>query len=309
MSVSYLVTVYQKAKFLPTVLAAIVEERAGTGGEIIVIDDGSTDGSAQILDDFAAGGADITIVHQANAGVAAATNRAIRIAREPFVRLVDGDDIIAPNSTHVLLAVLEETGCGLAYGDIDEYDFGLTYRDLPRADTGGGFGVHPDPLAGMLKSQLFVVSAMLGRREVLLSALPLPEHYSHQDVSLGLRVAQANRIAHVSTLCCSMASNAATHGTDRITGSMARMYRDTARIIREMLGDWPLKYRGLAVRRNASRAFLYARRHIPGSRARCVALLLIRGLGYLPLPALFPRLMDFVAETYAPALRDPKSFP
>jgi len=45
-SVSYLVTVYQKAKFLPTVLAAIAEERAGTGGEIIVIDDGSTDGSA-----------------------------------------------------------------------------------------------------------------------------------------------------------------------------------------------------------------------------------------------------------------------
>ncbi len=309
MSVSYLVTVYQKAKFLPTVLAAIVAERAESGGEIIVIDDGSTDGSAQILDDFAAGCADVTIVHQTNAGVAAATNRALRIAREPFVRLVDGDDIIAPNSTRVMLQALEASGCGCVYGDIDEYDMGLTYHDLPRADTGGRFDIQADALAGMLKNQLFVVSAMLARREVLLSAVPLPEHYSHQDVALGLRLATATRIAHVPALCCSMASNAATSGSVRITGSMARMYRDTARITREMLGDWPVKYRGMAVRRNASRAFLYARRHMPGSGARCVALLLVRGLAYLPVPALFPRLMDFVAESYAPALRDPRSFP
>ncbi len=310
MTVSYLVTVYQKAKFLPTVLAAIAEERAATGGEIIVIDDGSTDGSGRILDDFVATGAGITVVHQANAGVAAGTNRALRAAREPFVRLIDGDDIIAPNSTDALLRAVKASGCGCVYGDIDEYEMGLTYRDLPRADAGGRFEVHPDPLAGMLKSQLFVVSAVLGRREVLLSAVPLPEQYSHQDVSLGLRLATATRIAHVPVLCCSMVSNAASGGTaGRITGSMARMYRDTARITREMLDDWPLKYRGQAVRRSALRALLYARRHIPGSQTRCAALLMIRCLGYLPLPALFPRFMDFVAETYAPALRDPKSFP
>jgi len=195
------------------------------------------------------------------------------------------------------------------YGDIDEYNMGLTYRDLPRADASVGFQVHADPLAGMLRTQLFVVSAMLCRRDVLLAAVPLPEHYSHQDVSFGLHLATATRIAHVPALCCSMASNAASGGAARITGSMARMYRDTTRITREMLGDWPLKYRGLAVRRSALRALLYARRHIPGSRARCTVLMLIRVLGYLPVPALFPRLMDFVAETYAPALRDPQSFP
>lgn len=309
MTVSYLVTVYQKAKFLPTVLAAIAEERAATGGEIIVIDDGSTDGSGRILDDFAATGAGITIVHQANAGVAAATNRALRTAREPFIRLIDGDDIITPNSTLVLLDALKRSGCGCVYGDSDEYDLGLTYRDLPRSDA-GVYEIHPDRLAGMLRKQLFVVSVMLGRRDVLQSAVPLPERYSHsQDMSLGLKLATATGIAHVPAICCYMASNAALSGTDRLSGSMGRMYCDTTRITQELFANWPLKYRGLAVRRCALRALLYARRHIPHSRARCAALLMIRCLGYLPLPALFPRFMDFVAETYAPTLRDPKSFP
>src|SRR5260370_908188 len=86
MTVSYVLTVYNKAAYLPAVLAAVAAERQSTGGEIVIVDDGSTDGSSEILDGFARGGVDITVLHQGNKGVVSATNAGLRTARLPYIR-------------------------------------------------------------------------------------------------------------------------------------------------------------------------------------------------------------------------------
>src|SRR4051794_34728172 len=52
MTVSYVLTVYNKAAFLPAVLSAVMKERAVSGGEIVIVDDGSIDGSSILLDEF-----------------------------------------------------------------------------------------------------------------------------------------------------------------------------------------------------------------------------------------------------------------
>lgn len=62
--------------------------------ECVCVDDGSTDGSARILDDYARRDSRFRVIHQANAGVAAARNRALDFVLGDFVIFLDGDDVL-----------------------------------------------------------------------------------------------------------------------------------------------------------------------------------------------------------------------
>ena len=115
-SVSYVATVYNKKSFLEQVLGAIEAEWQETGGEIILVDDGSTDGSLELLNDFK-GGRDNIVVHTGpNRGPAAATNIGFNGASCRYLRFVDGDDIICRGSTQKLMAALRAHDVGFAYG-------------------------------------------------------------------------------------------------------------------------------------------------------------------------------------------------
>lgn len=60
--------------------------------EIICVDDGSTDNSSKILEEFQAKDARIKIIHQKNLGLSAARNSALEIAQGEYVGFVDSDD-------------------------------------------------------------------------------------------------------------------------------------------------------------------------------------------------------------------------
>jgi glycosyltransferase involved in cell wall biosynthesis len=305
-SVSFVVTVYNKARFLPRVLTAVAAEREQTGGEIVIVNDGSTDASATILEEFAGQQRDIRVLHQENRGVAAATNMVVNAARQPFIRLVDGDDIIATGSTRQLLHALIVSQSGYAFGDHATYDPGVSLAEVPRIDPDCRFEIVADPLAQIIRQSLFVPSSTLGRKAVYDIVLPLPEQYrTSQDYALGLRVAQATLLVQVHQTCCYLPCNA----PGRLSSSKARMFRDTVRMSRDLFEAWPLRYRGAAVRRNAGRAYHYARRHLPGSQWRCASLAAIRLAGYLPISQLHPVLMDWIADAYEPAILDPDAFP
>ncbi|MCI2241768.1 glycosyltransferase family 2 protein [Adlercreutzia faecimuris] len=72
--------------------------------EVICVDDGSSDGSSDILDEYAASDGRFAVIHKANAGVAAARNDGMAAARGEFVMFVDSDDYI----THDACARLVE---------------------------------------------------------------------------------------------------------------------------------------------------------------------------------------------------------
>src|SRR5581483_2806371 len=64
--------------------------------ELIVVDDGSTDETAQIVSEIAARDSRVHLLKQANSGVAAARNNGIREARGEFIAPIDADDICFP---------------------------------------------------------------------------------------------------------------------------------------------------------------------------------------------------------------------
>lgn len=81
--------------------------------EVIVVNDGSTDGSAETCDRYAASDSRIRVLHQDNQGVSAARNRALDRANGEYVLFVDGDDIASPALVATLLRAAYESGLDL----------------------------------------------------------------------------------------------------------------------------------------------------------------------------------------------------
>lgn len=90
---SFIVPVYGVEQYLPQCVESILEQTLGDL-EVILVDDGSPDGSGAICDSFAASDARVTTIHQVNAGAAAARNSALLRAAGEYVIFVDGDDCL-----------------------------------------------------------------------------------------------------------------------------------------------------------------------------------------------------------------------
>jgi glycosyltransferase involved in cell wall biosynthesis len=82
--------------------------------EIIVVDDGSADGSAEILRRFAN---QIRVDFGPNLGASAARNRGTALASGAYIQYLDSDDLLAPEAIERRLSALHETGADVAYGD------------------------------------------------------------------------------------------------------------------------------------------------------------------------------------------------
>jgi hypothetical protein len=86
--------------------------------EVICVDDGSLDGSAQVVEDFAARDSRFTLLRQSNQGPGPARNLGLRHVRAPYLAFADGDDVVPPQAYELLIASLRETGSDLACGAV-----------------------------------------------------------------------------------------------------------------------------------------------------------------------------------------------
>ncbi len=122
--VSFVVPVYNGERWLDEVLAAIVAQKDGRPFEIITIDDGSSDGSMDILRRWQST-PQIVLLEGGGNGVASALNRGIREAQQPVICQVDQDVVVHPGWMQTLLEALEDTHVAAAQG------YYLTDRSAP----------------------------------------------------------------------------------------------------------------------------------------------------------------------------------
>lgn len=100
--ISVIVPVYNVAQWLPRCVDSILAQ-SYQDLEILLIDDGSTDESGEIVDIYAEKDSRIVAVHQTNAGLVAVREKGIKLATGEFVSFVDGDDVIEPDFLERLL--------------------------------------------------------------------------------------------------------------------------------------------------------------------------------------------------------------
>ena len=105
--ISVIVPIYNAEKFLAKCLNSIVNQTFGDL-EIILIDDGSTDNSGCICDQYAGVDPRISVIHQPNKGISAARNMGIRKATSEYITFVDSDDYIELDTYEVVDNTIKE---------------------------------------------------------------------------------------------------------------------------------------------------------------------------------------------------------
>ena len=105
--ISIIVPVYNVADFLPKCIESILAQTL-SDFELILIDDGSTDNSLQVLREYEKKDARICVVAQENAGVSAARNAGLDMAHGDYIGFVDSDDEILPTMLEEMISVSEK---------------------------------------------------------------------------------------------------------------------------------------------------------------------------------------------------------
>ena len=101
MKLSIIIPAYNAEAYLPQCLASILAQEH-QGCEVIVVDDGSTDGTAALLERYP----DVKTIHQANRGMSTARNRGLDEARGEYILFVDSDDLLTDGALTTLAAEL-----------------------------------------------------------------------------------------------------------------------------------------------------------------------------------------------------------
>lgn len=118
--ISIIMPVYNKARYLHTVLDQI-QNQSFNDFECIIIDDGSTDCSADIMDAFAERDQRFKVIHKENGGVSLARNTGIDIASGDYITFIDADDEIKNCFLESLYTPAIATNADLIVGGCDKF--------------------------------------------------------------------------------------------------------------------------------------------------------------------------------------------
>jgi glycosyltransferase involved in cell wall biosynthesis len=111
MKLSVVIPAYNRAALLPITLRSLLAQER-VADEILVVDDGSTDDTAEVAEAF---GHPVRVIRQANQGPGAARNRGLSEAQGEFVHFFDSDDLALPNLHRLQLEALESSSADIAY--------------------------------------------------------------------------------------------------------------------------------------------------------------------------------------------------
>lgn len=113
--VSVVVPVYNVERYLASCLESVLAQ-TWSRLEVIVVNDGSTDSSRSIVEEFAQNDRRLRIVDQPNAGLGAARNTGVCHARGQYLTFVDSDDEVPPTAYELMVTSLERSGSDVAIG-------------------------------------------------------------------------------------------------------------------------------------------------------------------------------------------------
>lgn len=189
--VSILIPAYNRADYLPAAIAS-AQQQTFPDTEIVVVDDGSTDNTGQLV--RAMTDPRLKYIYQNNRGVSAALNTAWRAARGEFVAMLGSDDVFLPRQIETLLPHLErDAALGFVYARAQAMD--AQGKPLPQV-----LGASPKfaerALASILYGDCVCGIACLIRRDILERAAGFDEALvANEDWDLWIRMAEISGFA------------------------------------------------------------------------------------------------------------------
>lgn len=191
-AISVAMSVYDNAPYLRAAIDSILAQTFADF-EFLIVNDGSSDGSAEIIDAYAAADSRVRAIHQENRGLVPSLNRLLAEARAPLIARMDGDDVCLPERFARQVAFLEANpdygvvGCWAQ--DIDE-----------EGRFGNGIGgdqptTHEGFLDALLGKPLMCHPSAMLRAEVVRGVGGYRALYRHcEDYDLWLRLCEVTRL-------------------------------------------------------------------------------------------------------------------
>ncbi|WP_029006073.1 glycosyltransferase family 2 protein [Azorhizobium doebereinerae] len=245
--------------YLPAAIASIRAQSSGPGAfgpiEIVVVDDGSTDGTAAFLAEAAADPLLTPLVH-APSGVSAARNAGIAAAHAPIIAFLDADDQFFPGVLEARVALLErDPRVTLAFADVvsvtpegEVLGKQFTYWPYFRKWIGGRTGLldlGPDAFAMLLAETVCGTSTVIARKSAILAAGGFDTRYRiGEDWDLWLKLAGLG-----SVWCDTVCSTRYLKRPGSASKDTAELARSVHQIFRERVPDpgrIPQPYRAIA---------------------------------------------------------------
>ncbi len=188
--VSFVVPCYNYARYLGECLKSIFGQEGGHDFEIVAVDDGSTDGTRQVLHSFADPRLRV-ITHQRNLGHAATINEGLNYARGLLIARIDPDDRYKPAFLSMAIEKFRAfPEIGLVYGNVALIDAEgkVTLEAADRAH--GGKDFKGNEFLRLLEKNFICSASVIARREAWQQVPPVPQRLAFHDWYFTLMMAR-----------------------------------------------------------------------------------------------------------------------
>ena len=194
-TVTVLMAVYNGQQYLRRAVDSVLAQTF-TDFDFVVIDDGSTDGSAEILRAYAAADPRVRLISRPNRGLTPSLNEGLRAAAGRYVARMDSDDVCLPERFAAQVAFLDaHPDVTLVGTEVELIDpAGLPIRTMPQL-----WGDHASIDRALLtKGWPLVHPAVMFRRDAVMALGGYDERYrTNQDHDLFLRIAEHGQLANI----------------------------------------------------------------------------------------------------------------
>lgn len=119
--ISVIIPVYNREAYIAKCIDSVLKQNT-IAIEVIIIDDGSTDNSLEICNNYAAAHSNILVIHQENKGMASARNVALNVARGEYITFLDSDDCMGQGALFEMLTALKAHNVDAVIGEYDLID-------------------------------------------------------------------------------------------------------------------------------------------------------------------------------------------
>lgn len=186
--ISVIMPAYNAERFVEAAIRSVMDQTVADW-ELLVLDDGSSDGTCAIIESLAAQDGRIRVLpNEKNMGVARTRNRGLDLARGRYIALLDSDDVWHPDKLENQLALAKNTGAGLLYSAYTIVD----------SCGNPSKGVYPVPQAvdfrGLLKENVIGCSTVMLDADQIAGYRFRTDFY-HEDYVLWLQILQDGFLA------------------------------------------------------------------------------------------------------------------
>lgn len=193
MRISFLMPTFNRAHLIEESIASVTSQMS-RDDELILVDDGSTDNTAELLKTIAA---KHTVIRQENSGKAAALNRALQEAQGTYIWICDDDDLLRDGSVKLMHAAINKPRTDVVFARYTRF----TVEDGEHVDLGTGYW--PDLSSGsiprhILEDCFMLQNATLAKRTAYETVGPFDQSLLRsQDYDMAVRLVTQTRCRYV----------------------------------------------------------------------------------------------------------------